>query len=193
MRAAAFLLLLLALPTAAALIEAPARREAPLVPGGAQTFLVPVSTSGGALYAKILPTEGNAVHDGVRANGTLSPPTGWRVGFALQRADGARHDLGERVDSEPTTTADVLPGEAATLLATVHAPPEAQPPATVYVVVALSATGAPDGGSGARQDEARAITLVLTGAPRDTPAPGIVALALTLSLTLTLTLVRCRR
>lgn len=178
MRSPSFLALAAVLPllapAAAAEIafEGPTRRDAPLLAGEAHAFLVPFTTSGGAVYAKLLPTPENVVHDGERANGTLDPPAGWRVAFAIREADGTRNDLGARVDSEPTPTVQLAAGERATLEVTIHAPADAVAPARVHAVLALASEPGAAGGSGARQDEARALTFVLTEESARAPDPG---------------------
>ena len=132
------------------------------------TFEVPFrATQDGAAYAKLLPTPGNAVNDGSGPNAS-----GWRVTFALARADGAQEELGERADGSPTALAPVRAGESLRLLVTVH-PPATVPAGTqkVHVALAYRAPGAQATASGASLDEARAVTLLLRFAD-PTAGPG---------------------
>lgn len=176
------------LPSAAAGVElaAPKHVERAIEPGAQVAFEMPVLfTSAGAAYAKLLPTEGNAVNDGARANGTLDPPSGWRVSFALVRADGSREELGTFVDSTLSKVVPVAADERATLVATVHVPPDAAPDVEhrVYVAIAYRAGDAlAGGGSGASMDQARGITLALAAStakpspgPTPTPSPDAAA------------------
>lgn len=165
----ALVLVLAALPSAsAAALGLPAGRtfEAALAPGGDVAFDVPVEVGeDGALYAKLLPTEGNAVTDGARHNGSVQDGTGWRVSFALVRGGAAPLDLGSYADGNATPLVTVRAGEALALRVTVHAPADALRGGLtqhVYVAIALRA-GAQDlgGTSGASQDTARAVTLTV--------------------------------
>lgn len=150
--------------SAALLVDAPRTLDAPFAAGRPIAFEVPFRVDEEArVYAKLLPTPGNAVHDGERANGTLDPPTGWRVAFAFLNDAGARNDAGTRVDSTPTLALDAMPGESWRLEAIVHVPPDATPPADVHLALAASHPQAP--GSGATLDASRAITLHLSSPP----------------------------
>ncbi|HEX2022344.1 MAG TPA: hypothetical protein VHH36_06495 [Candidatus Thermoplasmatota archaeon] len=145
--------------------------ELPLFPGRDAAFEVEVPVSAdGVLYAKLLATAGNAVNDGTRANGSLEDRTGWRVSFALVREGGAREELGDRVNSDPSATTPVRAGESPTLVATVRVPADAAKGGerqAVYVAIAWRASpgGAdPGASSGGSMDESRAVTLVLSAA-----------------------------
>lgn len=134
--------------------------EAALTPGSEGAFDVPVVVEeDGLLYAKVLPTPGNAAHDGWRANAS------WRVGFHLVRVDGASEDLGGSVEGDASRLAPVRAGEAVTLRVLVQPPADALalggPQQRVHVALAwrpatATATG---GASGGTLDSARALTL----------------------------------
>lgn len=181
MRALSVLLIALALlaPSAhAAAFELESDRivEGPLVPGEPTAFRIDARVhADGALYAKLLPTSGNAVHDGRMPNGSSEEETGWFVAFALERADGERTELGAFSDSRGSALAPVAAGEGVTLVATVHAPGDALAGGSLQkVFVALAHRGAAmqtGGGSGAYLDEARAVTLVLRAPATDVVAP----------------------
>lgn len=161
----ALLALLLVAPAASAAaldVRAPRAIEAAATPGASATVDVPIVVAeDGALYAKVLPVEENAVNSGDGPNGT------WRVAFALVRADGAVEELGDRATSTPTSLASVRAGEALTLRVRVDVPAEASGAQRVVLAVAhRAAQASAAGGSGATMDEARALTLVLAvGAP----------------------------
>lgn len=157
-------------PTGAASFSLEAERtiERALQPGSTAVFEMPISIErSGAIYAKIIPTEGNAVHDGFRANGSIAEGRGWRVAFAITREDGSREELGQFVDSTPTALIPVTAGARPTLVMTVEIPADAAvggPRQTIYVAIAFrveNAQGA-SGASGAQMDEARALTLLMT-------------------------------
>lgn len=119
----------------------------------------------GNVYAKVLPTDGNAVHDGRASNGSVTEARGWRVAFAMERTDGAREELGTFADGAMSQLAAVTRDERATFEARVHVPADAAQHGDtqkVYVVLAFrppTASGA--GGSGGTMDEARALTLIV--------------------------------
>lgn len=165
--------------------------ERALDPGSEAVFEMPlVVNADGLVYAKILPTDNNAVHDGFRANGSIAEDKGWIVRFALEREAGAREELGAFVDSTSSAPVEVRAGDRPTLVATVRVPADAAiggPRQVIYVALAFrpaSASG-PGAASGASMDEARSITLVLSNAllppavegappatpPEDTEAP----------------------
>lgn len=157
--------LLLVLPAAgAAALELTGGRsfEADLAPGGSVLVEVPfVAGAAGSVYAKILPTPGNAVHDGARANGTAT--TGWRVSFALQREGAAEpEDLGTPADASPTPLAPVAEGERLALLVRIHAPADALlggAAQRVHVALAYRGAAAESGlSSGASMDASRGLT-----------------------------------
>lgn len=140
--------------------------EALLTPGEEGAFEVPVAVEeDGLLYAKVLPTPGNAAHDGWKANAS------WRVGFQLVRADGAEEALGGSVEGDASRLASVRAGEAVTLRVLVRPPADAVAlgGAAQRVHVALAwrpatpaGAGGGDGGDGASGgtlDSARALTL----------------------------------
>lgn len=162
---------LVAAPTAsAAAFDVPNGRvvERPLEPGTSQAFAFDVlANQEGFVYAKVLPTPGNVLHDSYVANGSAQEKTGWFVSFAFIDADGARTELGDRVGSEPTELRPVAPGDAFTFEATLHVPDDAAsggPEQRAYVALAyrLDATTSSGGASGASMDSARALTLLLT-------------------------------
>lgn len=166
-------LALLAVPTAQASFELGSGKvlERPLDPGTTQVFEMPLEIAdAGYLYAKVLPTEGNAVNDGMRANGSVTEGTGWRATFALVDGAGNATELGTFVDSTMTPLVRVAAGEPWTLRTTLHVPPSAAeggPRQVVYVAVAFrpSADGSDPGStSGANIDASRALTLLLTNA-----------------------------
>jgi len=165
------LALLAVAPVSAASFELGAQRvvEAALAPGQATTLAMPLVVSqDGALYVKLLATPGNAVNDGTRANGSVEDETGWRIGFALLREDGAREDLGTFVDSTPTRLVAVAAGEHLVLESTLHLPDDAArggPSQRAYVALAHRAGASGESAaSGATMDASRAITLVLSDA-----------------------------
>lgn len=171
---AVLLALLASIPSAsAAAFELGGHRivEHALQPGEDVAFEVPVRVlQEGWLYAKLLATEDNAVHDGLRANGSVADATGWRVSYALVRADGARVELGARNDSQPSELVEVVAGETLTFVTTVHVAEDAAdggPNQRVYVALAYRANrggAGPGGASGASMDEARALTFLLSDA-----------------------------
>ena len=120
----------------------------------------------GDIYAKVLPTEGNAVHDGRASNGSVQEERGWRVAFAIERADGTRVELGTYADGTMTPLTAVMRDENATFEARVYVPADAAQHGDaqrVYVALAFRPpTGAGGGaGSGGTADEARALTLIV--------------------------------
>lgn len=154
--------------------------ETALDPGEDAVFEMPlVVNQDGFLYAKVLPTPGNAVNDGTKANGSLADGSGWSVSFAMLKADGARIEMGQYVDSTTSTLVPVALGEAVTLVSTVHVPADAArggPQQRVYVAVAyrLSDSAGSGANSGGVIDEARALTLILSNAllpPAEQVAP----------------------
>lgn len=178
--AAALVALAPAAQAAAFEVEAGRLHERALVPGGDATFDVGVlAAQDGFLYAKILPTPGNAVHDGTTPNGSVEEGTGWRVSFAVERADGTREELGTFVTSAMTRLVPVAAGEQVRLVATTHAPDDALaeggPTQRVHVALAYRAEAAgagPGGASGASMDEAVALTLLHTSVLAAPPAPA---------------------
>lgn len=166
MRAAALLLAVALLPSAAAFaLGAEKIVERGLVIGGDVVFEMPLSfDAAGHFYAKLLATPGNAVNGGAGPNGT------WSVSYVLLRADGAREEMGSFANSSLSRLVPVAAGETATFEATVHIPADAAeggPAQSVFVALAwrsTEASAAPGSASGAQMDEARAITLLLTDA-----------------------------
>lgn len=157
MRVLVLATLLLLAPTARAALELDGPRILEADAATTATFEVPFrSSQDGEFYAKLLPTPGNAVNDGSGPNAS-----GWRVAFSLGRADGGVEALGERVDGSPTTFAPVAAGEALRLVVEVKAPAGVVDPQRVFVALAYRAPGAAATASGASQDEARAVTLLL--------------------------------
>lgn len=167
--------LVLALPVASAAgfsLSAGRVAEAVGAPGGQAVFEIPFEAEqDGMVYAKVLPTPGNAVDDGSRSNGSVAQGTGWRVAFALARGDGAVEELGTFANGNMSRLAPIRTGEHLTLRATVLIPPSALEGGreqTVYAALAyrLGAAGEdPGSSSGAQMDAARALTFVvhLTG------------------------------
>lgn len=148
----------------------------------------------GQVYAKLLPTPGNSVHDGTRGNGTTTSDhtagvDGWWVTFEL-RKNGTRivRDLNEQPVVEPLGTfADGTPTKAVLLSAgadyalglSVHAPQgafdvwEIQ---RVYAVLGFReypGNAENETGSGARMDAAHALTVEARGAPREARPPEV--------------------
>lgn len=176
---------LLATPLAAsAAIETPEGRIAEAAVAEALAlYRIPVAfRETGYVYAKVLTTDGNAVHDGRAANGSVEDERGWRVAFALERKDGAREELGTFADGTMSRLAFVTRDEPGTLEARVTVPADAAlhgGTQKVYVVLAFrpGEEGAPPGmTSGAQMDEARALTLLVHLDPAALgsvpPAPG---------------------
>ena len=182
--AAAALLLLLALPAAAAAVlepQGPRVLEQPVAPGGAAVFDLAVRAQReGSLYAKLLPTPGNAVHDGARANGSAADRTGWWIQVSALLPDGSERALGAFADGARTALVPVREGDLVTFRVAVHAPLDAASGGRVHVAVAYRAPAVDGaGGSGADLEEARAFTLRLVGAgqapaagPPATPTPA---------------------
>lgn len=171
--ALALALALVALPpTAAASFELGAERivERALQPGTDAVLPMPLAVSSdGFLYAKLLATPGNAVNDGLKANGSVDERKGWRISFALVREDGTREELGTFVDSTPTRLLPVAQGERVVLESTLHVPADAArggPSQRAYVALAYreEATGGPGSASGATMDASRSLVLVLSNA-----------------------------
>lgn len=194
-------LALLLAPSALATFELPDGRrfEADSRPGEATTFRVPVrATTDAHLYAKILPTPGNAVHDGAESNGTLEPPSGWRVAFAFEKGGEPPIELGTRIDSTPTDIVQLAAGDQGAWLLAVHQPTAATSGGTVYVALAERVPHSTQQTSGAQADDARAVTLRLgrESAPpeppveRPTPGPALAVAVVALALAAR---VRCRR
>lgn len=164
-------LVVLALPLASAAgFSLPVGRVAEAVaqPGGDAVFVVPLEAEqDGLVYAKVLPTEGNAVDDGAGPNGSVAAGTGWRVTFALVREDGAVDDMGTFADGGMSRLAPIRAGERLALRATVHTPADAlKGGAEQRVYVALAYRDAPQGAdpgstSGGQMDAARALTLLV--------------------------------
>lgn len=171
---------LVAVPTAsAAAFDLPQGKlvERALEPGTDAVFEVPVvARQAGVLYAKLLVTDGNAVNDGKRVNGSVANATGWRVAYAMVRSDGERVPLGAFTDSTSTAPVAVAADEALTLEATVSVPDDAArggPSQRVYVALAYRPAAVTSAGSasGATMDESRALTLLLSNALLP-PAPA---------------------
>ena len=137
----------------------------------------------GLLYAKLLATDGNAVHDGRRANGSVEDGTGWRLELALRGASGEVQQLGAFVDGTPTSTMPVKAGDEMALLMTLRVPSDAPrfgERQLVYVALAFRLASAEGAGtsSGASMDQARAITLIVHlpsegGVPVETPTDPV--------------------
>lgn len=167
-------------PGAAAGLQLDGERvvERALVPGADAALPVSfVAQAEGFLYAKLLPTPGNAVNDGTRPNGSVVEATGWRISFALVRENGTRESLGTFVDSTRTPLVPVAPGERVTLESTLHVPAEAAsggPTQRAYVAVAFRESALPSSGStsGAAMDASRSLTLVLSNALLPPAAPA---------------------
>lgn len=143
--------------------------ERALEPGADAVFEMPLKVNqDGFLYGKVLPTPGNAVNDGSRANGSLVDGSGWRVTFALVRESGERVEMGTYVDSTVSALVPIANGEHPTFVATVHVPKDAArggPQQNVYVAVAYRLSSASGGASsGGVIDEAKALTLLLSNA-----------------------------
>jgi len=185
MRRACLLLLaaLLAAPLAAAgsfTLLADRHMEQDAGAEGVTVFAMPVQVNqGGFVYAKILATEGNAVHDGYQANGSVEARTGWRVAFAWIYANATRVELGSFVDGTPTATVPVTPGQTDQLVVTVRWPADAQTVGgaeqVVWTALAFRASAdgtGPGATSGVSMDEARALGLTLRFAPGVAMAPA---------------------
>ena len=164
---------LVALPTAsAATFDLGASKvvERALDPGADAVFEMPLRVNqDGFLYAKVLPTPGNAVNDGSKANGSLADGSGWSVSFAMILASGERVEMGTFVDSTVSPRVPVAIGDTPTFVATVHVPEDAArggPQQKVYVAIAYRLNDGANAGSnsGGVIDEARALTLVLSNA-----------------------------
>lgn len=147
---------------------------------GVTVFAMPVRINqGGVVYAKLLATEGNAVNDGYRANGSVEARTGWRVAFAWLYANGTRVELGSFVDGVPTALVPVVPDEQDQLLVTVRWPNDAQTVGgatqTAWAALAYRAqadAAGPGATSGVSMDEARAMSFTLHFAEGVATAPA---------------------
>lgn len=184
LRPAAVLLVLAALAppsAAAATFDLGAERilERALLPDTDAAFEMPIHVNqDGFLYAKVLPTPGNAANNGSGPNGSIDEGTGWGVRFAFVGPDGARTELGAFLDSTPTPLVQVRAGDDARLVITVRIPADAAlggPRQALYVALAYRAGDASGstGASGASIDEARALTLLLTNDLLPPAAPPV--------------------
>lgn len=134
----------------------------------------------GDVYAKLIPTAGNPVHDGNAANGSAptassnwTDGTGWWVIFSLNEGDRDMAHTYARADGTPTDAMAMPTGREGSFGVTVHAPTDAflaNETYTVHVVLAVRAPGAANE-SGGTMDEALSFSLDVSRGAGQAPPP----------------------